>query len=294
MGSEISNEQPAQTQVITSDPTPEYKFRLSQLPEIMGIQQYELHTKAKLGEGISSYVVRGRDTSTSKPVAVKIINKKYYETNPSSLSEFEMMRDLDHINIIKLYMVVELDGLIYAFLESGSRGELFDYVERKGRLTEYEARHLFIQIAHGVEHMHKHFICHRDLKLENIILDVNGVPKIIDFGFATKFHPQKLCYTDCGSESYAAPELYNREGYIGPEIDIWTLGVILYIMVTVRMPFATIEEIRELDYHFPKDFDIPYQLQAFISRILVYRQYRYTMKQLLSDSWLTASLQNCF
>jgi NUAK family SNF1-like kinase len=122
-------------------------------------------------------------------------------------------------------------------MEYASGGELYDYLNERKRVTEIEARSIFRQIVSAVHFLHKNRIVHRDLKLENILIDNNGDIKLADFGLSNNWSPNNLLYTFCGSPLYASPEIVNGYPYFGPEVDCWSLGVLLYTLVYGSMPF---------------------------------------------------------
>ncbi|KAF8260293.1 hypothetical protein EI94DRAFT_1749033 [Lactarius quietus] len=154
--------------------------------------------------------------------------------------EIEVLRMLKHPNIVRLYDVIETDKYIGIILDYASGGELFDHILAHRYLKEKDACRLFAQLISGVWYIHQRKIVHRDLKLENLLLDRNRNVIITDFGFANRFEHRSddLMQTSCGSPCYAAPELVISEGaYVGSAVDIWSCGVILYAMLAGYLPF---------------------------------------------------------
>ena len=147
---------------------------------------------------------------------------------------------LKHPNIVRLYDVIETDKYIGIILDYASGGELFDHILAHRYHKEKDACRLFAQLISGVWYIHQRKIVHRDLKLENLLLDRNRNVIITDFGFANRFEHRSddLMQTSCGSPCYAAPELVISEGaYVGSAVDIWSCGVILYAMLAGYLPF---------------------------------------------------------
>ena len=147
------------------------------------------------------------------------------------------MKLLNHPNIIRLYEVIDTPQELYLILEYASGGEIFDYLIAHGRMKEKDARRHFRQIVSAVEYCHNLRVIHRDLKAENLLLDDKMNVKIADFGFSNQFSPGQRLNTWCGSPPYAAPELFQGKEYLGPEVDVWSLGVVLYVLVCGALPF---------------------------------------------------------
>ncbi|XP_003474842.1 NUAK family SNF1-like kinase 2 isoform X1 [Cavia porcellus] len=192
-----------------------------------------------LGKGTYGKVKKARESS-GRLVAIKSIRKDKIKDEQDLMHirrEIEIMSSLNHPHIIAIHEVFENSSKIVIVMEYASRGDLYDYISERQRLSEREARHFFRQIVSAVHYCHQNGIVHRDLKLENILLDANGNIKIADFGLSNLYHQGKFLQTFCGSPLYASPEIVNGKPYMGPEVDSWSLGVLLYILVHGTMPF---------------------------------------------------------
>ncbi|NXM80666.1 NUAK2 kinase, partial [Oenanthe oenanthe] len=212
-----------------------------------------------LGKGTYGKVKKARERS-GKLVAIKSIRKDKIKDEQDLVHirrEIEIMSSLNHPHIIAVHEVFENSGKIVIVMEYASKGDLYDYISERQRLSEQEARHFFRQVVSAVYYCHKNGIVHRDLKLENILLDANGNIKIADFGLSNVFQQDKLLQTYCGSPLYASPEIINGRPYKGPEVDSWSLGVLLYILVHGTMPFdghdykTLVKQITSGDYREP-------------------------------------------
>ncbi|KAI9100551.1 kinase-like domain-containing protein [Phlyctochytrium arcticum] len=159
--------------------------------------------------------------------------------------EITIMKLIQHPHVLQLYDVYETDKELFLILEHVEGGELFDYLVKKGRLSEPEALGFFQQIMSGIDFCHRYLICHRDLKPENLLLDRDLNVKIADFGMASLQVTGKMLETSCGSPHYASPEIIKGIRYDGPTADIWSCGVILYALLTGNLPFDD-ENIRRL------------------------------------------------
>ncbi|KAL4246713.1 hypothetical protein ABKN59_008434 [Abortiporus biennis] len=196
-----------------------------------------------LGEGEFGKVKLGLHMQWGEEVAVKLIRRGNIDsaTRMSKVErEIDVLRNLKHPNIVRLYDVIETDKYIGIILEYASGGELFDHILAHRYLRERDACKLFSQLLSGVWYIHQKKIVHRDLKLENLLLDRNRNVIITDFGFANRFEHRSddLMQTSCGSPCYAAPELVISDGlYVGSAVDIWSCGVILYAMLAGYLPF---------------------------------------------------------
>ncbi|KAF5276288.1 hypothetical protein FQA39_LY06637 [Lamprigera yunnana] len=215
----------------------------------------------KLGQGTYGKVQLGINKETGQEVAIKTIKKSKIETEADLVRirrEIQIMSSVQHPNIIHIYEVFENWEKMVLVMEYAAGGELYDYLSERKVLTEEEARRIFRQIATACYYCHKHKICHRDLKLENILLDEHGNAKIADFGLSNVFDDQRLLSTFCGSPLYASPEIVKGTPYHGPEVDCWSLGVLLYTLVYGAMPFdgsnfkRLVRQISQGNYFEPK------------------------------------------
>ncbi|KJH43325.1 kinase domain protein [Dictyocaulus viviparus] len=252
-----------------------------------------------IGKGNFAKVKLAKHTITGQEVAIKIIDKT--ALNPSSLQklfrEVKIMKQLDHPNIVKLYQVMENDQTLYLVLEYASGGEVFDYLVAHGRMKEKEARVKFRQIVSAVQYLHSKNIIHRDLKAENLLLDADMNIKIADFGFSNQFSLGNKLDTFCGSPPYAAPELFQGKKYDGPEVDVWSLGVILYTLVSGSLPFdgQNLKELRERvlrgKYRIP--FYMSTDCENLLKKFLVLNPARRgTLETIMRDRWMNIGYED--
>nr|ARR97160.1 5'-AMP-activated protein kinase catalytic subunit alpha 2 [Haliotis discus discus]QOS02267.1 protein kinase AMP-activated catalytic subunit alpha 2 [Haliotis discus hannai] len=193
-----------------------------------------------LGVGTFGKVKIATHHLTGHKVAVKILNRqkiKSLDVVGKIRREIQNLKLFRHPHIIKLYQVMSTPTDIFMVMEYVAGGELFDYIVKHGRLKDVEARRFFQQIISGVDYCHRHMVVHRDLKPENLLLDQNTNVKIADFGLSNMMHDGEFLRTSCGSPNYAAPEVISGKLYAGPEVDIWSCGVILYALLCGTLPF---------------------------------------------------------
>lgn len=256
---------------------------------------YEI--EGTIGRGNFAVVKLARHRITKTEVAIKIIDKT--QLDPSNLAkvyrEVEVMKLVNHPNIVKLYQVMETKSMLYLVSEYAPQGEIFEYIARHGRMSEALARRKFWQMVQAVEYCHSRRVVHRDLKAENLLLDSNMNIKIADFGFSNFWSPSSNLNTWCGSPPYAAPEVFEGQQYKGPEIDVWSLGVVLYVLVCGALPFdgSTLHALRDrvLSGRFRIPFFMSSECESLLRRILVLDPTRrYTLQQVKSHPWMQAEV----
>ncbi|XP_021231508.1 serine/threonine-protein kinase SIK2 isoform X2 [Numida meleagris] len=246
-----------------------------------------------LGKGNFAVVKLARHRITRSEVAIKIIDKSQLDAvNLEKIyREVQIMKMLDHPHIIKLYQVMETKSMLYLVTEFAKNGEIFDYLASHGRLSESEARRKFWQILSAVEYCHNRKVVHRDLKAENLLLDNNMNIKIADFGFGNFYKTGEPLTTWCGSPPYAAPEVFEGQQYEGPQLDIWSMGVVLYVLVCGALPFdgPTLPILRQrvLEGRFRIPYFMSEECEHLIRRMLVLDpSKRLTIAQIKEHKWM--------
>jgi serine/threonine protein kinase len=254
--------------------------------ELRSIGTYSINET--LGTGAYGHVKLGLHKLTRQKVAIKIIEKVHAA---DVVREVELWRKLDHPRIVRLFEVLTSETKIYLVMELADKGELLNWLGKSGRANEATAKRWFRQIASAVAYLHQRNLVHRDLKLENILLDQDLNVKLVDFGFAREFDSRKMMETYCGSIAYAAPEMINGNKYKGPEVDVWSLGVILYTVLCGYLPFehadqrVVQEKISRSEYSVPAY--VSDDVVDLLNRLLkVKAKDRIHVDQVLMHRWL--------
>ncbi|KAK0167566.1 hypothetical protein PV327_004946 [Microctonus hyperodae] len=259
--------------------------------KLIRVGYYEL--EKTIGKGNFAVVKMATHVVTKSKVAIKIIDKtKLSEENLAKIfREVHIMKRLRHRHIIRLYQVMETEKMIYLVTEYAPGGEIFDHLVRNGRMTESEARRIFRQIVQAVHYLHQQRVVHRDLKAENLLLDADNNIKLADFGFSNEFTPGMPLSTWCGSPPYAAPEIFEGKHYDGPRTDVWSLGVVLYVLVCGALPFdgPTMQMLRSVVIS--GKFRIPYFMSAECEKLIrhmlvVEPERRLSIVQILAHPWM--------
>ncbi|KAM3374899.1 CBL-interacting serine/threonine-protein kinase 25 [Capsicum galapagoense] len=231
-----------------------------------------------LGQGTFAKVYYGRDIKTSESVAIKVINKDHVKREgmmEQIIREISVMRLVRHPNIVELKEVMATKQKIFVVMEYVKGGELFAKVAN-GKLKEDVARKYFQQLISAVDFCHSRGVYHRDLKPENLLLDENENLKVSDFGLSAlseQFRSDGLLHTQCGTPAYVAPEVLRKKGYDGAKSDIWSCGVILYVLLAGFLPFKhenlmkMYRKVFKGEYEFPPWFSP--EAKKLISKLLV-------------------------
>ncbi|KAI8491672.1 spermatid differentiation [Branchiostoma belcheri] len=290
---------------IKSSPKVEiYREKMSNIRDEDVLQKYGYRLGVTLGDGSYGCVKRAFSVRLEKDVAVKIINKRV--AGKDFLQRFlprelAIVQRLNHPNIVKVYQIIDTPDKVYTVMEEAPHGDLLEYVQTRGAMSERRARETFRELAEAVSYCHAQDICHRDLKCENILLDAHGHVKLTDFGFARDTPSDDrgrptLSQTYCGSAAYASPEVLRGKPYQPSSYDIWSLGVVLYIMVCGTMPFddSNVRKMlrkqmdRKLNYSSTRV--ISQECKFLIAQMLTPdASQRVTIDQVLNSRWLRTS-----
>ncbi|KAI3833767.1 hypothetical protein MKW92_017158 [Papaver armeniacum] len=249
-----------------------------------------------LGEGSFAKVKYAKNLETGDSVAIKVLQKDQVLRHmmvEQIKREISTMKLIKHPNVVQLHEVMASKTKIYIVLEFVNGGELFDKIVHHGRLKEDEARRYFHQLINAVDYCHSRGVYHRDLKPENLLLDSYGTLKVSDFGLSA-FSPQLkgdgLLHTACGTPNYVAPEVLNDKGYDGTTADIWSCGVILFVLMAGYLPFEESNLAVLYDKIFRAEFTFPSWLSSdakkLIKRILDPNpETRITIPEILKNEW---------
>ena len=252
---------------------------------------------SELGIGSYASVKLGIYKETKNKFAIKIYDKNLINDDDKKYTiknEIFILNQLDNENVMKLYDVIETNRYLYLIMEYINGISLLDFIQKQKnhRIEENICKDLFYQIVKGILYCQKENICHRDIKLENILIVNNKIIKIIDFGFAIKCNRNEYQEFFCGTVYYMPPEIVNKQKYIPFYSDIWSLGVLLYAMIFGDFPFRSnkqdklFELITEGDLIFPDDIEVSDKVKNLLSKIIVIKPTkRISLEEILNDPW---------
>jgi len=261
----------------------------------------------EIGRGAFSVVKRGVNKQSQEEVAIKFIEKKFVDKQDLVLlaREIDIMKKVDHANVLKLKEVFETDETIALVMELVTGGELFYKIVEKGNYSEKDAANIVAQMIRGVDYLHDQGIAHRDLKPENLLCSGENDPNyrpfrvvIADFGLSKVFDNGESLETSCGTPDYVAPEVITAEGSYDKSVDMWSCGVITYVLLCGFSPFLSstqtglFEKIIKVEYDFPDPewTNISSEAKDFIRHLLVKDpNERWTAKQCKEHPWLSGA-----
>jgi serine/threonine protein kinase len=258
------------------------------------VGKYELGRT--LGTGNFAKVKFARNLDTGVNVAIKILDKEKvlkHKMIGQIKREISTMKLIRHPNVIRMHEVMASKTKVYIVLDFVTGGELFDKIASRGKLKEDEARKYFQQLINAVDYCHSRGVFHRDLKPENLLLDANGVLKVSDFGLSAlpqQLRDDGLLHTTCGTPNYVAPEVINNKGYDGAKADLWSCGVILFVLMAGYLPFeesnlvVLYKKINKADFMCPPWFSS--SAKKLIKRILDPNPLtRITIAEVIENEW---------
>ncbi|XP_074302120.1 CBL-interacting serine/threonine-protein kinase 14-like [Silene latifolia] len=249
-----------------------------------------------LGHGAFAKVYHARDTRTGHSVAVKAVRKTRVEKdglNPSVKREISIMQRLRHPHIIRIIEVLATKTKVYFIMDFAKGGELFAKIA-KGRFSEDLSRRYFQQLISAIGYCHVRGVFHRDLKLENLLLDENWDLKITDFGLSavknSNSNNNPVLRTLCGTPAYVAPEILGKKGYFGDKADVWSCGIILFVLTAGYLPFNDNNLMRLYKMIYKGEFRCPRwmsgELKHLLKRLLdVNPHTRITIEEIINDPW---------
>ena len=249
------------------------------IKEFNGSIENYLITK-ELGKGSYATVKLAINKTNKNKYAIKIYPRESLidpQKRNTIKNEIDILKQLDFVNIMKLYEMIDTPKYLYLVMEYINGISLLETIKRDKNhyFEENRAINIFIQVVKGMIYCQSKNICHRDIKLENILIIKNDIIKIIDFGFAVKTNKETYQKLFCGTPSYMSPEIVNKEKYIAQYSDIWSLGILFFAMLYGRFPFRgknqeeLFKKINEANIIFPEDIEISEQIKVLIKKILI-------------------------
>lgn len=264
----------------------------------------EYVTSKTLGTGAFGTVKLAKKKNSEVLYAIKSISKQSIlrsRMGSQVKKEISIMKDLDHPNIVQIFEVMMSTEYLYIVMDFVSGGELYGKITRGGKLSDGECRRYVRQLCSALNYCHEKNVCHRDIKPENILVDQHDNVLLADFGFASIMTKEdasddsegtmegcsramKLMSTICGTTAYMAPEILQREKYLGDKADIWSLGVVIYVLLVGFMPFKD-DDVKKDKYTTPKY--VEKEASSFVSKMLILKpEERFSARRLLQHPWV--------
>ena len=256
---------------------------------------------SEIGSGAFGKVVLGKHTLTGESVAVKILDKIILSQTPEDYElvkqEISILKIVKHKYIVRLYQIMQTAQHIYIIMEYCEGKDLMDYILSKQRLSELETLKYFHQLINALFYLHSQNIAHRDVKIDNMLLDKNMDLKLVDFGLSTKYSDENLLDQPCGTVVYAAPEVLEGNEYHGMLADVWSSGIVLYGMASGYLPFSDKDdEVNKKDVLEGK-IDIPEFFSPLLKDLLKHMLdinpiTRYTLQEIKQHPWFNLTKAN--
>ena len=265
------------------------------------IEEYDINENFILGIGSFAEVKLGIHKRSQKKYAIKIYDKSKFigvDKINTIENEISILKQLNHVNIMKLFDVIGTKNYLYLILEYIEGISLLEKIQDSPnkKIPENECKILFRQIVKAILYCQNKNICHRDIKLENILVLKDNTIKVIDFGFAIKCEQDEYQNLFCGTTTYMAPEIVNKENYIPYYSDIWSLGVLLYTMLYGNFPFQgkTDEDlfnaINNIEFNFPTDDNVSKEVKLLLQKIFIFEpSKRLPLLDILLNKWFKKS-----
>ena len=273
-------------------------FKTSEEPPKTTLDHYSF--VKLIGKGAFGNVTLGIHKLTGKYVAIKTIEKRFMKDEFSRRKVFQevyILKKIRHANVIRLLEVFEDSEHMLIVMEFAAGGDLLKYVRERGPLPEAHGREIFRQVVYGLGHIHSRSVLHRDIKLDNILLDIDEGVKICDFGVSKIVSKDDIIKEQCGTPAYIAPEVISNEGYQGFYIDHWSLGILLYAMLTANVPFKAknmeelLEVIRTKRVAFPVKLSET-AMDLIKSLLKLNPRERLSIPEILSHPWMQTEIKD--
>jgi calcium/calmodulin-dependent protein kinase I len=264
-------------------------------PPTADIDEFYEVTSDILGQGYFAVVKVGIDRKTKEKVAVKLVNKSLVEKEETLANEIDILGSIHHPNVVNMRAIFDTEDILFIVMELMEGGELYEEIVKRKTFTEKDAAEITRQLCEALSYLHDRGIVHRDLKLENLLLKKkNSLEiKLADFGLSKLYSGQAL-QTACGTPFYVAPDVLLGTGY-GPAVDMWSVGVLIYVLLSGRLPFAADSDAElfrliiagNLVWKSPQFDTVSAEAKDLIQKLIVVEpDDRWTAKQALEHPWI--------